>query len=307
MVVHKGDRQLRHPGSQGIVEQSAHVVLAAAAGGLIHALVQGHVEQAGRPVNLLQITQRHLHVPGPVFAYGGQALAGLLPYGLEPPGEEGEVDVLHRVQAEPVHSGLPGVPYPPAHQLLEDLGGANVHIGAHQVIVVHVFPVHRRVPLLARHPEYAAGLGALVPVGAGKAPVVPLKGGIALLAAGESEFHPGVDFPGRADLPGPVLRVHRHHHHRLGLVRAHAVVEHHVGEHLNAPGLKRPHAGDVIGLGAVLGAHRALLVEFPQVVQVVGTVPHVPRAVGPLVGRGQPYLGDPQVLKPTGRSGQPPP
>ena len=108
------------------------------------------------------------------------------------------------------------------------------------------------------------------------------------------------------DLLVAVLRVIADGHHVLGLVAAHAVVQHDVGKYPYARLVEGADGVQVFLLRAVLGAHGALLVELAQVVHVIDGVAHV-RLAGGLVGRGQPHLGDAQVVQVFRLRGAPPP
>jgi hypothetical protein len=90
-----------------------------------------------------------------------------------------------------------------------------------------------------------------------------------------------------------VLGVHGRGHELLLLVAAEPVAQHHVRVHLDARRLRRADGPKVLVLGAVLGAHGALLVELAQVVEVVDAVPDVRAPARALVGGRQPYRGEP--------------
>ena len=74
-------------------------------------------------------------------------------------------------------------------------------------------------------------------------------------------------------------------------VRAHPVIENRVRIDAN-PNLAHGGAGgQELVFGAVLGAHRAFLVELAQVEQIVDSVPDVVASSRTLVGRRQPQRG----------------
>ena len=56
------------------------------------------------------------------------------------------------------------------------------------------------------------------------------------------------------------------------MIAAHLVAEHDVGVDLHACGLRRLYGGEVLLFGAVLGAHRTLLIELTEVEEVVDAV-----------------------------------
>jgi hypothetical protein len=90
-------------------------------------------------------------------------------------------------------------------------------------------------------------------------------------------------------------------------VSPHQMVEHRIGIHLQAGGVAGGHRRQVLGTGAVLGGHTALLVELTQVVGVVDAIAHIQSASLPLARRRQPQGGDPRLGEVGSLPGQPPP
>ena len=231
------------------------------------------------------------HRAAPVLAHAEELAAGVLAHGVEPAQVEAAVDVLERVQAKTVQLARVHVPLSPAHELVKDARVVDVHVGAHEVVVVGVLgAVDGAVPVLAVKEEDGLALGAVVPVHAVEARPVPGEVGVGARAAGEGEARPRRDgLRGARDLLA-VGAVDLARDDVLAAVRAEALVEHDVRERLDAVCLQRGDGGLVLGAGAVLGGHGALLVELAEVVGVVDAVAHVLAALLGLVGGRQPGL-----------------
>ena len=251
--------------------------------------MQRHVKQAHGFSAAVQVMRQGGQLRAPVFAHGPKLFARFFAQRLQPVRKKRKADVLHSVQPEAVHPGLVPIPFAPAVQLGHHFGVAHVQVCPHQVIVVAVFAVHLAVPAFAFKLKHALFSGAVVPIHPVEVRVVPLKGRILAPAAGEGEFRPGGNGRLGARFPAPVAGVARFGVHLFAGVRTHAVVQHHVCQHGKALALQGAHGGKVFLFCAILGGHAALLVKFPQVVQVVYAIAHVIAPRRALVGRRQPH------------------
>jgi hypothetical protein len=72
----------------------------------------------------------------------------------------------------------------------------------------------------------------------------------------------------------------------------HFVVEYGIGVHLKTQIPAPLHSRQILTLGAVLGTHGALLIEFAKVEQIVAAIAHIVGTSAALVGRWQPQPGD---------------
>ena len=259
--------------------------------------MQGHVKEREGLLGA-QVGLELAHGAAPVLAHAKELAAGVLAHGVEPAQVEAAIDVLERVQAKAVQLARVHVPAPPAHELVKDARVVDVHVGAHEVVVVGVLgAVHGAVPVLAVKQEDGLALGLVVPVHAVEARPVPGEVRVGAPAAGEGEVRPGRDgLRGARDLVA-VGGVDLARDDVLAAVRAETLVEHDVREGLDAASPQRGDGGLVLGAGAVLGAHGALLVELAEVVGVVDAVAHVLAALLGLVGGRQPHGGDALVGK----------
>ena len=77
--------------------------------------------------------------------------------------------------------------------------------------------------------------------------------------------------------------------HLFGFIRAHAMVEHDIGQYLQVRQVQHADGRQVFGTRSVLGAHRALLVKLTQVIGIIYAVSHIVDTGAALVGGRQPY------------------
>ena len=255
--------------------------------------MQRHIEQAHDAAAAVQVMGQVGQVRAPVFAHGPQLAAALRPQRFEPVGEEGETDVLDRVEAEPVHAGFLEIPRAPAVELFDNGGVLHIQVCAHQIVIVAVLVVHFAFPVFAVEVEHSLALGPVVPVHTVKMGVVPLKSGVFAAAPREGEAGPGRDGALDAAVLQAVVRVAALGFYRFAAIRAHAVVQHNVRQHFQPGFLQRAHGGQVLVFCSVLGRHRSLLVKLAQVIGIVHAVAHILAPLRALVGGRQPYAGKP--------------
>ena len=300
VIIHKGNRLGRSAAHQRILKELAQVVLAISPGYLMEMLVQGHIEEAHGIVDRVQVTGERRCVVVPIFAHGEHFPPRVRPDGWQPIPVKGCGDMLHCVQAKPVTSGGVRVPGAPQAQFRAHQRIVHVHVRTHEVIEVAFFPVHIPGPVLAFHAVQPLGMGQLIPVHTGKAPVIPLECRILSFPAREGKpgEHPGGDQ--RRILQGAVFRVILMNVDLFPVICAQAVVEHHIGQHLNIRPAQGAYGRQVSPARTVFGAHRTLLVKLSQVVQVVDAIAHVLDSRCALVGRRQPQGGKTHSPQPAG-------
>ena len=177
-------------------------------------------------------------------------------------------------------------------------GGAHlrvvdIQIAAHQVVVVATFQVHVVIEGLALNPPHGLDvrLEAVVIHGV-EVPPMPLHGEVGAGAGGVAVVGPGADRALVTEGLEAVLGVVGGGVELLLGISPHQVVEHRIGIDLQAGGAAGSHGRQVLGPGAVLGGHAALLVELAQVVGVVEAVAHVVAAGLALARRRQPQSCD---------------
>ena len=224
-----------------------------------------------------------------------------------PAGEEVGADVLEGVQAQAVHAGGLHVPAAPPVELGGDPGVGDLDVGAHEVVVVAELVGDVLAPLLALEQPHPGEVARLVPVGAVEAGPVPGEVRVGPGAPGEGVAGPGGDLLGRPDGAPPILGIDGEGAHDLGGVGPHAMVEDDIGDDCDSGGMEGLDGGEILVLGAVLGGHGALLVEFAQVVGVVDAVADVLGPGPSLVGGREPRGGDAAVRQQGGVVGQEPP
>ena len=94
---------------------------------------------------------------------------------MEPMGEIGGADMLHRIQPEAIHAGGFQIPSSPPVQLLDNPRGVHIQIGPHKVVVIAVFTVYLAVPVLALKLIDRRNVVLVVPVHPVKAGPIPLE------------------------------------------------------------------------------------------------------------------------------------
>ena len=292
VVLDQGHRQQGQVLHQGAVEQAGHVVLAAAAAGLMEIEVQRCIEQAHLAATVGGIPAEAAEVVGPVFTHHEEIALGVTLHLRDPVDEEITVDVLDGIDAETIHSHLIQRPAAPVFEFPPNLGVSHVQVAAHQEVVVAFLQRHVALETgaVAAPDRLVMGIKAVVIHRIEVIPM-PLHCGVAAAAALEAELGPGPDLPLLPQRLAAVLGgVGRGEVFLLG-VGEEFVVEHHIGIHLQAGLAAGLHRLQVLLPRSVFGAHAALLVELAQVEEVVGAVAHVVGATA-LAGRRQPHGGD---------------
>ena len=265
MVVHKGDGQRGVVLDQGAVQNLGKVVIAALLGSLVHVVVQGHVKQVHLVAFLLEVFVQGVQVLLPVFAHGVEILSPVLADGGQEFLDELVIDVLDGVQPHAVQVQFPGYPDAPFFHFFHHFRVVEVQVGEHEVVIVAVFFVHAFAPAFPVPHDLEDGsfFRSGVVVRAGEVVPVPFEVGVLVSAAGEVEAGPAFDFVGVRDFLVPVLLVHFLGHEFFRIVRSGLVV--HDGVQVDAHMVFMKGLDGVLEflLGAVFGADRVLLVEFP--------------------------------------------
>ena len=178
---------------------------------------------------------------------------------------------------------------PPAAQLLAHGGIVRIHVRSHQVVIVAPLLVHILLPGLSADAVQARAVRGVIPVHAAEALVRPDEIAVLACAArkGEARKNDGRNF-GRIGL-GAVVGVVAVYGHLFGFIRAHAMVEHDIGQYLQVRQVQHADGRQVFGTRSVLGAHRALLVKLTQVIGIIYAVSHIVDTGAALVGGRQPY------------------
>ena len=206
--------------------------------------------------------------------------------------------MLERVEPQPVHARGAQIPASPLGELLVYALVGDVHIHAHQIVIIPILRVRFRGPALAGETvDPVAAPGVLVPVRPGKIPVVPGKAAVCAAPAGKAEFGPDAHRMRAVDLCQAVFRAVSHRPDFFQLIPAHAVVEHDIPENADPRLMESADRREVFIFGPVLGADRSLLVKFAQVIHIINAVAHI-LLRGSLVGRRQPYFRDSEFGKP---------
>lgn len=207
-------------------------------------------------------------------------------------------NVLGGVRAEAVARQAFQQPARPVFELLRHGGIAELHVGAHQIVVVAFFVVDLIVPAVVaivvgdfEHPFVVRLLNV---VDAAEACVIPDKLGMHATAAGKGEAGVGQRVEALVVDVVAVVGVHLEHVYLFFLVRAELVVEHHVVEYPHAVFAQRSGGVFERRLIAVFGGHAAFLVKFAEIEQIVSIVADGVAAGSALVGRRQPQVGNAQ-------------
>ena len=163
----------------------------------------------------------------------------------------------------------------------------EIQVVEHQKVVVAVLVVHPLAPCLSFALDEVDAFLTVggIEVGAREVVPVPFESGIAVAASGKVESRAPFDFIGAAQQVFAVGGIDFAHRETLGVIGSGLVVHHRVEIDRDAAAVQLGDRLLQLRPGAVLGAHGSLLVEFAQIVEVVGRIPLVLLLVGFVGGR----------------------
>jgi len=275
VILDKGHGAARITLHKRAVQKRAHVEVSAAAAGFEKMEVQRHVEQRHAPAAGGEIGRQLRQAGRPVFPDREELAACVGAQRGKPLPEKCETDVFDSIQTETVDVCRVQVPLAPAGQLGCDRRVGEAEVGTHQIVVVAVFRRDLAVPGSAGKVIDRVALSALVPVHTVKMSVIPGEIRIFTVTAGECEARPGLDGFLAGDGLFTVGRGILDSLDGLDAVGPHLVIENDIGVNLQTGLLQGADGREIFRARAVLRGDGALLVEFAEVVEIVGPVAHV--------------------------------
>ena len=289
VVLHEGDGADGVSGHQRPIKDVGEVQAIRILARIEEVEVQGHVKERERLLRA-DVGAQRVEAVRPVFAHHKELVINGRTHLGKPALVKLAAHVLERVKAQAIQAGGLKVPLAPLDELPVDALVREVDVHAHEVVKVGVLGVVDVLrPVLAGKAPERGALLFLVPVASGEAAGIPDE--IVKLASTpwEGKAGPRGDLRLLTHVDLAVARVNLDGLHGLKLIAAHLVVEDDVAQHLDALGLQRLDAREVVVALAVLGTYGVPLVKLAQVPEVVDAVANVVYARLALVCGWQPH------------------
>ena len=293
MVIHKCDCVRRIHSGQRSAENLRNIIKSECVGNILKCIMQRNIKQGHAFAGFIQIVLQFIHIGFPVLTHGEQFLSAVLPEFLQPGGKEFPVDMLERIQAEPVLSDRIEIPLSPFDQMFPYFRISEVDIQAEKIIIIPVLIIHFLAPLTAGEPEHRVFSAALIFITPRKIPVVPDKITVFSVSAGKCKPAQRTDrLHSVRQRCIAVMRIILGYPYRFQFVSFNHLVEHDIRIDTDSRLMAGINCRKIFFLCAVFCRNRSFLIELSEVIQIVDCVSDLLISFQSFICRRQPECCD---------------